>query len=423
MTQVYLNKSSRMKGINLIEMLVLLSILAGILAGINTGAEICSKYGGTWIKVCGGIAGGILGGAAVILALFLLVSFFSLIGMLMRMLEPANLVCRCQELGTPAPKHLIADTPIKQEAVAESYKLLKWPEFARTRNTEQMTDYNLRIQLAKGNFSEERIALAAILGDSASTAMGIPPIEPILRNKPYDKIPIDIQRVLRSGLPPRLCMVWALSCTERVLPIFEKEFHQDTRPRQAVGLSLMVLKDNNAKALEFCREWLYTFWYAKEAGCRVLHRSLKERMKGGRSSGEYAATVAYRLIRKVYDFVEPRCLWTNYSNDSMTNAYATSQARCDWSQPCYHAESIAYDASLAFSEPEVERQWQRDELIKLILNWEQWNEDRQDWQRRVDEEWIPKIQAELKGVRFKIPEYIELVRKQLVPWRNPNNRN
>jgi hypothetical protein len=53
----------------------------------------------------------------------------------------------------------------------------------------------------------------------------------------------------------------------------------------------------------------------------------------------------------------------------------------------------------------------------MILSWERWDEDRLVWQKRVDDEWIPRIQAELKDVKFDMPAYIKLVRKQLVPWR------
>ena len=54
----------------------------------------------------------------------------------------------------------------------------------------------------------------------------------------------------------------------------------------------------------------------------------------------------------------------------------------------------------------------------MILGWQRWNEDRLAWQKRVDEEWIPKVQAQDNNFRFRTSYYIELIRKELTPWRN-----
>lgn len=417
MAKTHPNHVFHKSGITLIEMMVFLWLLAGILFGIIIGIKIGSEHG-TWMTLFGIVSGAIAGGLAAIGGIILIISFFCFIAMIIRILEPADLVCRCRELNTPTPEHLIADTPIKQEAVAESHKLLEWTEFAQIRNAPPFTKDILQKRLAGGTLSQEQIALAANLGDSAAAALGITPIEPVLYFKGWDKMPNDIQKVLRSGLPPRLCMVWAMSCVERVLETFEKEFHQDTRPRQAFGAALLVLRDNNSEAKELCHDFSNRWWDVSKAGCRVLHRDLIERMKGGRSLGEKAAATAYRFVRYISEFLEPTHLWINFSRNSQSYFCATPQTRCDWSQPCYSAESVIYEASHAAARPEVEQQWHREELIRMILGWERWNQDRLIWQTHVDEEWIPKIRAELKDVNFDIPAYIELVRKQLVPWRN-----
>jgi hypothetical protein len=419
MIKTYQKKISHERGITLTEMLVILFVVIGIFWGAITGARIGAEYGIAWIKVCGGIVGAIIGGLGVLFASFLVVMLFSLIGMIQRIMEPADLVCRCQKLGTPTPEHLIADTPIKQEAIAESWKLMEWPEFARIRSAEPLTAEILRARLAEGTLSEERITLAASLGDTAATALGTPPIEPVLRFKGWVTMPKDIQKALRSGLPPRLCIAWALSCVERVLLTFEREFHQDTRRRQVLGAVLMVLRENNSDAIELCKTFLHTGGDISNSGCRVLHRDLKERMKGKRSLGERAAHAVYLLARATSKFLEPDELWTIFSHNSQSDICATPQTRCDWSGPWYRAEDIAHEASQATTQLEAEYQWQREELIRMILSWERWDEDRLAWQKRVEEEWIPKVQARDKEFRFKIPPYVELIRKQLIPWRNP----
>ena len=392
-------------------------LIAGMFWGIAQGIKIGSQYG-PWMTVCGILIGAIAGPLAVILGLLLVISFFCFIAMIKRVLEPADLVCRCQELNTPTPAHLIADTPIKQEAVAESHKLMEWPEFARIRDAEPLTADILRAHLTEGTLSQDQIALAASLGNSSASALGITPVVPVLQHKSW-KMPKDIQRVLRSGLPPRLCMVWALSCVEHILPTFEKEFHQDTRPRQILGAALMVLRENKPEAIELCNTFLHSWWDVSKAGCHILHRDLKERMKGGRSLGQQAAHAAYQLARVVSKYIEPEELWTIYSRNSQSDTCATPQTRCYWSGPWYRAEDIAYEASLASAQPETEYQWQREELIRMILGWQRWNEDRQDWQKRVEEEWIPKVRTQDKEFRFKTSYYVELIRKQLVPWQNP----
>ncbi|HWI57104.1 MAG TPA: hypothetical protein VNZ22_07745, partial [Bacillota bacterium] len=78
----------------------------------------------------------------------------------------------------------------------------------------------------------ERIALAVRLGHPAARALGIAPREPLIHYEHWAKLPEDLRAALRSGLPPRLCLVWSLACAERILPVFEREFHLDTRPRQ-----------------------------------------------------------------------------------------------------------------------------------------------------------------------------------------------
>ena len=197
-------------------------LIAGMLWGIAQGIKVGSQYG-PWMTVCGVIIGAIAGPLTVILGLLLVITIFCFITMIKRMLEPADLVCRCQELGTPAPEHLIADTPIKQEAITESYKLMEWPEFARIRNTEPLTADILRARLAEGVLSQERIALAASLGNAAADELGITPVEPVLSYKSGIKIPKDIHKVLQVWFAAAtLCCLGVVMCRASFTDIRER---------------------------------------------------------------------------------------------------------------------------------------------------------------------------------------------------------
>jgi hypothetical protein len=401
-------------GFTLIELLSFILLMCAVIYGGLLGL----KWGVSherWIKALAGIVGAVLGGIGFYAALFLIFSPFMVYGAIKRALQPADLVCHCQP-GDPTPKHLQPDKEIEIQALAESRRLAELPDYARFRETEPATEESLREQLTKNLDFAERIALAARLGNASALAIGIEPRKPLIRYKNWAKLPEDLRAVLRSGLPPRLCIVWAMVCVERVLPVFEREFHQDKRPRQAFGAALLAMRDRTPEAVELCRPPTLTLWRATEAGCRILHRDLWTRIRGRPSKGELAVKPILTLVRSAADFFEPRSLWATYAAGDIAHAYMTPEHRCAWTQPCFHAEDVTYEAALVSEEPEKEYQWQRAELARMILGWERWAEDRMEWQKRVEEEWIPKVLRELKGVRFNVPAYAKRIRKEFVPW-------
>jgi hypothetical protein len=52
----------------------------------------------------------------------------------------------------------------------------------------------------------------------------------------------------------------------------------------------------------------------------------------------------------------------------------------------------------------------------MILAWPRWSEDRDDWTRRVETEFIPKIEENAAALPFNVPNYIALVRELHIPW-------
>ena len=223
-----------------------------------------------------------------------------------------------------------------------------------------------------------------------------------------------------------MCLTWAVACVERVLPLFDAEFHQDTRHRQRFGAAMLLLREGDPQALQLCGAVRGT---VDAAGCRILHRGLWERVRDPSSPGERAMHAVGRLTQAAVASVEPRGLWAVYPAGDIANGYETPQNRCLWNLPWWQAEQVAFDAAQATGNRKQEFQWQRETLARLILTWPTWHEDRSAWQSRVDGEWVPKVLQVLEAVvaqaqppwtsaiHFNVPAYAERIRREFVPWR------
>ncbi|MBN1910954.1 MAG: hypothetical protein JW818_14505 [Pirellulales bacterium] len=406
-------------GLTLIELMVILGVILGIV--IIAGPAIqAAKPHGIVAQIAAGIVGTILGTVlgfvVACLGLFCLALPFLIVGAIRRAFQPADLVCRCAETGGDVPKHLVLRTQFQHQAILESHRLSEWAEYANLPTDVPTTANELEACLAEGSVSAERIALVALLNDVPPKSLGMAPVKRAFKTGSAFRLSRDIHTVLRTGLPPRLGLAWALVCAERALPAFEREFHHDTRPRQWIGAVLMVLRDDDEEAKQFlCKK--HRLWSADDAGCRVLHQSLKQRILGERSQGERAGWAMQDLVRTASSYLEHDHLWTIYDRRDMTDAYATKQGRCDWSQPFPKAEDVAYQAIQAAEQPDAERQWQRQKLARMIFGWERWDDDREAWRLRVEDEWIPKILEKRNEFRFNVGAYVRLVRQELVPWK------
>lgn len=335
---VTVNQTNR-SAMTLVEMLVFLLLLISILMGVMCGGGLGAIHG-KLMGIVGGVVGAILGGigAAVFMLLLMLLLMlpFELISMVKGALEPAELVCKCAESTIPAPEHLVPNTPFEEKVISESRRLKELSEYWQD-------SVDIESILAERSLANERIALAASLSEPAAKKYGLPAVKPMLSFKYTRKWPRDIRTVLSCGLPPKLCLTWALLCVARLLPTFEREFHQDTRPRQVLGAALMFLEQGNEEALALCRKYLDEYWTTKEAGCRVLQRSLKERAFREQSKGEQTAWIVYLFVRSISVFAEPSDLWIVCSAKNMINDSA--QSRCELAQPGYRAGDIAYDTA------------------------------------------------------------------------------
>jgi hypothetical protein len=400
-------------------LLFFLFFLICVAIGGSLGAKSAFGMAPGW-RIGGMILGAVLGGAAAIAAVFVFLLPFEIYAAIRRALEPADLLCRCHDPNITAPAHLAPSTALEAEAVTESRRWADWPPIAGLRSDRPPATDALRAQLNSGSLTQERLLPAADLGEPAAAALAAQPINPDAGTLQQRKLPADLRQVLNAGLPPRLCMAWAMTCAARALAVFENEFHQDTRPRQRFGLALMALRgDDNPEIYTRLAALREKGWYLgkpNERGCRVLHRSLAERIRGRRSRGEYASDAVLRFASAVADYVEPATLWRVYSPGDMANAYLTSRNRCEWSLPSHGAEAVAVDAIRAAEAPAEELARQRTELARLILNWKTWDEDREAWRVRIEEKWIPKVKAAAAGLPFEVPAYIEQIRETHVPW-------
>src|SRR5437870_932283 len=77
-----------------------------------------------------------------------------------------------------------------------------------------------------------RVTLATLVDGLPSGAYQRSLLQSWLSGRPSSTSTIEL---VISMLPPRVALLFAASCAEHVLRIFEKVFHNDRAPRDAVG--------------------------------------------------------------------------------------------------------------------------------------------------------------------------------------------
>ncbi len=398
-------KRNRRAGVTLLEMGCCLIVAGGAMAGLAIGARIGARHG--MLGLVGGLAIGLLAGILVPIAgMVVVVLLFSLVAGIGRLLQPAVLRCRCgRPSAPPAPQGILVgvQVPIGEGTLGDAVAL---------------SQAEIEARLAQGRLDRDRVRLAASLGHEASVCLNLGPApEPLIRGPREARMPEDLRAALRSGLPPRLLVAWALACAERALRTFEEEFHEERRPREAWDAAVAALEDPGAETLARLRKCT-EFYGQWNAGCRVLRRAAWQRFRGDRSRGELAAEAVWRAAAMVRTWVEPEALWVVYPAGTQSDDVATPETRCDWAQPALGAEETSASAARAGETTEAEHAWQRAILAEMILRWETWDGDRAAWCAQV-EAWIPRVERELVGARFDVPSYVERIRRELVPWGGP----
>jgi hypothetical protein len=406
-------------GLTLIELLVFVFWISCAVFGAVSGIDYTRELTPPW-QVLGLLGGGAVGGLSGITAIFAFMLLISIPSTIRRAQEPAKLTCKCNDTGAAVAPHLLPTTQLDHDAISASRRWAELHNFAHLHLNLVPAEDKLRSRLATGQLTEEQLSLAACLGESAAAAIVPAPTKPLVNYRHWDRLPHDLELVLHSGLPPRMYPVWSMSCAARALAAFEREFHQDTRPRQKLGLAVMALLDDVAPEVRTALiEWKRGGTYSSHVpdhGCRVLHRTLWQRISGSNSRGEYAREAVLHFASNTAEFFSPDRLWYAYLAGDVANAYETPRNRAVWSLPSFGAQEVAHAAALAAASQEEEYALQRTELARMILAWPRWSEDRDDWTRRVETEFIPKIQENAAGLPFNIPKYIALVRELHTPW-------
>lgn len=240
--------------------------------------------------------------------------------------------------------------------------------------TTTMDDLNNRVR--NGQLTRVQVQLAASLGAPAALALGLPRLR--LRRRfvewlvdVHRGLPAELRRVLKSvnrstdyALPPRLSVLWAARCAERTLVVFEEQVPGDSRPRQAV---------------ELAHRW------ALDGGSLV---KLSDAVSAANAANASVATA--RESAAIDDGLQVIILFGERSSRSESAAYAAREAAfaiafsakthnevlthtATWAG---HAANYAAAAAL---HPRREHLWQRELLIRLILQW-----DGDEWMTAVE---------------------------------------
>jgi len=134
----------------------------------------------------------------------------------------------------------------------------------------------------------------------------------------------------------------AISCAERVLPIFEKKYPKDKRPRKAIQAAKRYLKNPTDKNKKAAAAASYAASYAAaDAAADAAY------------AAAYAADAAADAVAASYA--------ASYAADA---AYAAADAAADAAS--YAADAVA--ASSYAADAAAERKWQAKEIRKVVSN-------------------------------------------------------
>ena len=134
---------------------------------------------------------------------------------------------------------------------------------------------------------------------------------------------------LVSKVDKKILAHWAIDCSMRVLPFFEKEYPKDNRPREALKTLEAWLKTGKFSMPVIRKASLDSHAAAREVGKDVAARS------AARACGQAVATAHVK-----------------------THAYG----------PAIYAQQAIFRATSSLEKAEEERNWQYKHLLGLIKN-------------------------------------------------------
>lgn len=342
-----------MRGVTLIELLIVISILVGACLGSAVGQHYGAQHD---LSTTGAIVGAVLGALAVLATLLSLVVLVMGISAMRRWLRPLQRVCTCgrgegPSLLGPSAKDLVsALIPPEGEA---------------------------------GSAVDERKALVARL----------------------DAEPLGT--VLESGhVPPRLALAFALGVSARAVETFEFEFHESRLAREQWDTARAAFERRSAPVGS-------PHWAAEPGGCRVVKQSKRDYVLGKQTPAQHMLFALLRLRRLPAVTFEARDLWVNYAEASSSDAYDSAALRLQSNKPAHLAAALAGELVKHLGPDELV--WQRDFLKTLITRWASWDEDRADYTQRV-EAWAVRVREELRTDHFDVAAFANSLSAELAPW-------
>jgi len=159
-----------------------------------------------------------------------------------------------------------------------------------------------------------------------------------------DKSVVRQVRLLRrvGRVTPELCVTFAVACAERVLPIFERNHPEDSRPRKAMDAAKAWLANPDSAGVAKAAE------LAAHEASEAAYRAYAEASYEG-TPASYAATPAsYAATPASYA------------------ANATAYAACAAS----YAANAAWYAACATNAATPEKAWQNETFFGLLTKWE-----------------------------------------------------
>ena len=170
--------------------------------------------------------------------------------------------------------------------------------------------------------------------------------------KDRDKFCASEMRLLQE-IPKKVLIQFAIDCAKKTLPIFEREYPNDKRPRKVIKAAELYLKNPNALTCDAAR----TAYDASEAACTAsAARATWAAYDASKTDSTTRAAWAARTARAAY-----------------TASKAAYAASCDASEAAWAARAAceaiseaAWAARAACNDWDTMKKWQNRHILNLI---------------------------------------------------------